>query len=379
MTGLIAKIGSSERDFNNYVEFLGYDFCSKICNAYQVGMLDNPASERSQWIRINQFLQFLCGDDSQSALRGFLKNPSDYQLQSAEIDLMYFKLISDYRDELSSQSIKNVSKNNAVHAINKFLQICSDFGVIPQGVAVMNRFKFVARVGEGSTLLDVDFKTKSAEVDVAKFLGDDYLDESGEIEALLKNVLSDLQHDSPQALDIVHEAISTLHNRLSLIKQQCAQVLVQAMNQQQDLEGWCRSQDIIERADRLKSFADRLKSLFDSPYDESLAADKARAYKSVLGVNSLEVLAVFCVRHNDGLMLRDSSEYYGFFRARARSCGVELDHIRSALGLDNIVLAAAYTFLLSEVAGNPESILNLRVDSLSEESEGVYRLSLIHI
>ncbi|WP_282039667.1 hypothetical protein [Halomonas alimentaria] len=368
---LSVLVGGRERDFLVFVEHLGLPYCAAMAHAYENAASEVvEASEVTYWHSLSLFLRFLCESEGAIPLKNFLQTSFIPGVTQPPTSILahWHLLLAEYRWHLSKNHNNAITRTNYASGANWALRVFANAGLLPQGLRIPT-WKIKHKVGQGSTFLDVNF---TGSVDLNSLL-ENYQDilaayGDGEKEEVIK-LLSNLSIDRElgEKIDIVDAAAITLADRIEKVRGRCASIIVEHIDSLAEAERWIADSEFVSRAKFLRQ-------VFE---DKSLNShDRARRYKEILSHNSLAVFVVYCAIYNNKIFPteRFSDDYYDVFSGRIGVSGVSRKAIRHHLGSDNRVLAACYAFICFEVAGNPDSIADLRVDSLRKE-ENTYVIS----
>lgn len=350
------------RDFSEFVEAFGENYCEKLASAYRNAVSSlNANSEATYWAGGVHFLRFFATSSRAQKLRNYLSaSHLDKSSPSSEINMQFHFLTAEYRAHLEEKHTNNTTRSNKAHQANYLIRIFSNAGLMPYGLD-MPLWKVTLKLGAGSTMLDT---TISDEVDIngllescsecLEFENISSDEERAEIKTLLSNILLDQKRSAKDDLDIVSSSIVVLSDRIARIKKRCAEIIVEHIKHVNEAKIWFEDGS-------LRSRAESLKQLFD---DRSIGSSgKGRAYQEILGDNALRVGTVFCAVYNARRFPFNKDPYYAVLSSR-----VPVSEVRRYLGQDATVHAAAFAYICFEVTGNPESIANLRHDSLSHEA-----------
>jgi len=338
-----------------------------------------PDTEKTAWYQIKSFFDFFSGANSAEPLRHWLLRHNWKSSPPLEVSIHWYSVISDYRRSLMKRDIGNRTRQNAVWGVNRFLDIAANKGLVPFGMR-LHGWKVEHEIGQGSTFLDA---TIDESVDVEALIGDQLdvvkgslglEDEEREgIKTLISNIVIETKEGKHNDKDdLLASAVTVLARRIELIKSTCADILVDHINRVAQASIWASNPEINRKVEQLHR-------LFDNP-DGLFAKDLGEAYKFLLGENPLPVFVVYIIKYWNHLWPREqdgqSPQYYNVFFMRVRHSDVTRQELRSYIGNDSLVLAAAHAFITIEVAGNPDSISNLRRDALRyEEDAQAYVLS----
>lgn len=361
---LSVLVGGRERDFLVFVEHLGLPYCAAMAHAYENAASEVvEASEVTYWHSLSLFLRFLCESEGAIPLKNFLQTSFIPGVTQPPTSILahWHLLLAEYRWHLSKNHDNTITRSNYASGANWALRVFANAGLLPQGLRIPI-WKIKRKVGQGSTFLDVNF---TGSVDLNGLL-ENYQDilaayGDGEKKEII-NLLSNLSIDRElgEGIDIVDAATITLADRIEKVKGRCASIIVEHIDSLDEAERWIADSEFVSRAKFLRQvFEDRILN----------ARDRARRYKEILSPNSLAVFVVYCAIYNNKIFPSEkiSDDYYDIFSGRVGISGVSRKAIRHHLGSDNRVLAACYAFICFEVAGNPDSIADLRVDSLRKE------------
>jgi len=367
---LKAQIGDKvTRDFSQWSEAFGEEFCARLAAAYEDEYQHaRPQSERSYWFRGKRFLDFFADSDQAEvqALRGYYREQWVHDpCPPKSIRIRYSSLLASYRQHVKNNIQNGKSRINLVSGCNAILKLCADAGLLPHNLKVTG-WKSIDRIGQGSTFLDVtmvddsDLKTFISQAD--EIIGEEFSqdnDSQSELRKLLANILIEAQTLEEEP-DIVASSILVLSKRIKLIKTACAKILVDHIEARQIVKLWIADSDIRRRAFLLKEVMD----------SEEGAIYKRDGYLIALGDDPKSVLVCFCHLFFSHRFPLESNPYYDLLAKRLRAYHIEISEIRYLLGYDAKVLAAGLAFICFEVAGNPESLIELDIDALERTAAG---------
>ena len=363
--------GKLYRDFSPWVESFGENFCEQLADAYGPACLsDRLASELSYYHHIRSFLDYFAEADCAAPLRRWLaENFGKVSTVTKEVRAHYNILLASYRKHVDELDLTRPTKNNKISGVQWLLRIGENAGLFPAGLAITG-FRVGSKVGRGSTFLDVNMV---GEVDLAslmtnaeKILGEDYLfdcDTQQELRTLLENLLLEVSQIDREEFDPYSCALMVLEDRITSLRKKCAEIIVKHMNLSREARDWAQSEFYIERARQLHS---AFQSYSGDPHQQS------KIYREILDDHPLEILTVYAFQYFGRYPL-STEDFYNTWSQRVHAYGISTHELRQRLGAATNFHAACHAFICFEVAGNPDSITNLRVDSLTHET-GVYSL-----
>ena len=245
----------------------------------------------------------------------------------------------------------------------------------------LHGWKVEHEVGQGSTFLDVTID-KSIDLEALVGSGLDFVEDSLELDdeerdairTLVSNIVLEAEEGKQnEDTDLYSSAATVLARRIELVKRTCAEFIVDHMNKVAQASIWASDLEIIRKAENLHGVFRTAKEIG--------AKAAGNEYQRLLSADPLPVLVVYAIKYYDHRWPREekgglSAPYYQQFMSRIRNNGLSPRDVRSCLGNDSLVLAAAHAFITIEVAGNPDSISNLSRDALRyEEDAQAYMLS----
>lgn len=368
------------RDFSAWTKQFGEYFLTEFASGYGTEYAEaRPDTERTAWFQIKAFMDYFSNANSAEPLRKWLSTHNWRSTPPLEVSIHWYSFIADYRWSLKKRDIGNSTRQNAVWGANRFLEIAENKGLVPVGMR-LHGWKVGQEIGQGSTFLDV---TIDKSIDVEALIGGqlDVINDSLELDdkakeslkTLVSNIVIEARQDKQNIEDdLFSSAAKVLAKRVEIVKNTCAKIIIDHMYKVTQASDWASDPEINRKVERLYG-------LFDN--QEGLSAkDLGDVYKSLLGDNPLPIFVVYIIKYWNHLWPREEDNQtplnYNAFFNRVRSFGVRPHDLRSYIGNDSLVLAAAHAFITIEVAGNPDSISNLCRDALQyEEDPQAYILS----
>ena len=368
------------RDFSQWVEPFGEHFLTEFALGYRSEYADaRPDTERTAWFQIKKILDFFSEAKSAEDLRRWLSRHNWRSTPPLDVSIHWYSVIADYRGFLMKRDIGNRTRQNAVWGANRFFEIAENKGLVPSGMR-LHGWKVEHEVGQGSTFLDV---TIDKSIDLEGLIGNglDFVEESLELDdeereairTLVSNVVLEAEEGKQnEDTDLYSSAATVLARRIELVKRTCAEIIVDHMNKVAQASIWASNPEIKRKVEQLHR-------LFDNS-DDLFAKDLGEAYKFLLGENPLPIFVVYIITYWNHLWPREQDgqtpQNYSAFFMRVHHSDVTRHELRSYIGNDSLVLAAAHAFITIEVAGNPDSISNLLRGALRyEEDAQAYVLS----
>lgn len=358
--GLVAVILGKQRSFAQFSDTLGTKFCRDLVAAYQKFPVDRKASERSYWYALEGFLQYVGSSKHHSFLTESLRNES---AQSEQLIAAFHSAVSGFRESLATnESISNRTKDNSVARLRACLKHFINEGLMPYGIERgLKGFKYIDKIGSGTTLLDVDEylnETVGDELDSEEF---------SDLKNLLNNILLDTEHVTEE--DIVDASLSTLNKRIKAIENKCAELIAEHYNEMLTAQSWLNDIAVIDASDLLH------KALIS---DESNAWVRKKNYQKALEKSPLKVAYAYCIRYHQGSIPFHKSPYQGILRTQLKAHGIEMSYVSKLLGKYYVGLSAAIGFLCIQFSGNPTSINELKVDAVQPTAEpNVYTITWV--
>lgn len=368
------------RDFSHWVEDFGEHFLVEFAAGYDSEYGEaRTATEKTAWHQIKKFMDFVSQADSAKLLKKWLLNHDWKSKPPLEVSVYWYSVIASYREFLKNRYNGNSTRSNAVWGANRFLEIAENRGLVPQSLR-LHGWKVESEIGQGSTFLDVTIDKTidldalvESEVDFFEHVDEFDEKERQNVRTLIANIMIEAKGSNQnEEVDLFSSAAIVLARRIEYVKITSAEIIVEHMNKVAQASTWASDPEIICKAEELHE-------IFRSS-KEIGAQVTGKEYVRLLSKDALPVLVTYAIKYYDNRWPREigggiTEPYYGQFLSRIRDNGLSKHDVRSYLGNDSLVLAAAHAFITIEVAGNPDSISNLQRDALQyEEDAQVYVL-----
>ncbi|MGP5019760.1 hypothetical protein ACTXK7_19450 [Vreelandella alkaliphila] len=369
------------RDFSQWVQYFGEHFLVEFAAGYDSEYGDaRTATENTAWYQIQKFLNFISQADSAKFLKKWLLNHDWKSKPPLEMSVYWYSVIASYREFLKSRYNENSTRSNAVWGANRFLEIAENRGLVPLGLR-LHGWKVEPEIGQGSTFLDVTID-KSIDLEALVGSGLDFVEDAVELDdqeregirTLVSNIMIEAKESNQnEEIDLFSSAATVLARRIELVKCTSAEIIVGHINKVAQASIWASDPEIMRKAKDLHELFRTSKEIG--------AKTAGNEYLRLLSADPLPVLVAYAIKYYDHLWPRErggglTDLYYPQFLKKIRNNGLSPHYVRSYLGNDSLVLAAAHAFITIEVAGNPDSISNLQRDALQyEEDAQVYVLS----
>lgn len=350
-----------ERDFSPYIDFLGEEFASKLAKHW-LGFsktLRRDATENTYSNHVNQFLRFVCEEESLSKFREFVK--SNQSLSKGQEIALWQVTLNSYREHIKNQKIPRTA-NGLVGGVRRYLcEYLPNKGVMHHGLQLKG-FPYSLGAMRGTTVLSTktlnSLGMSSAQFnelckEIASETGDSDIELDSDIIDLLSDAFDEAEGDSSQ-IDRVGIAIRILETRTEALATTAAEEYFKFIQDTNEVKEWLRSPVYDEKADELWELLNASESSNQKTHD----------YDNALLDAPLEVFVVMLKKHHGGVYPKETEAWYGKFSSCRGRYGITNIEIKRRLGIDMYAMTCAYTFIILQAYANSESIRNLKIDDL---------------
>ncbi|WP_351019534.1 hypothetical protein [Shewanella sp. AC91-MNA-CIBAN-0169] len=364
------------RCFERYRLAFGEAFTRQLTSTYHSFQLKihRSASEVSHFSRITTFLVFLSTNKSMSDFRNLLRIGVSASGDSASIYVLYSNAVAMYREHLSGLTKAARTKNNIVSSVRKFINHLADEGIFPQGIIIAG-FKFEQSMGDsllsatilcGDVLGGVDELWRQA--------GQTGLERDEETDCLMANIIAEFpDKDIVNSADsMITNATLVLDKRINQIRAETAKRLVAAHEKFEIADKWLNDKHHREVAISVHKYRKNWDQA-QGKRNVNVEPDK------LINGDVLPFVVNYLELYNEGVFPGCRREHtndshntlFAYIHKNIlKRNGFKTEAARPYISLDHELLAMAYSFIMLEILGNGQSIIDLELDCISPSPKG---------
>ena len=302
---------------------------------------------------LKSFLYFVANDSSCHALREYLNYGILLSLNKSYLYILWQSALSNYRDRVKASSIETRTKTNKM-AFRPLLDLLASTGILPQSLTIKG---FNYKNSPIKTLVTPDAYRQVKSIEGEEF--------SDEIKAVTTKLIDSFACEiAAPNLPLAEQVKQLLETRLCALKNYFGAQLLKRINAKKLFND---SKNDLTKYEYIEYLRNNFNNGSIGPcfYGKELAL--------TLSVQPALQLAIWIEKNCDGIYPKDGTREYRWISNRIRNAGIHREDIELYLAPRLETVSHAIAFILIDVCGNAEPILNLPYNCITESGISGYK------